>query len=116
MVKEFLTETEKYIRELKLNDGISLLKSNRKTGFLGFLVCMHSLITLYINLVGCPEPQLKFSMSYKVSQDHIELFFSQIRSMGGCNNNPTVRQFSAAYKSILVHNDMQDWYVRCTSW
>ena len=28
--------------------------------------------------------------------------------MGECNDNPTVRQFSAAYKRILLHNDMQD--------
>ena len=108
LIKEFLSEAEEYIRELKLINGISLLNSNRKTGFLGFLVSMRSLITLYNNLVGCLEPQLQFLMSYKMSQDHIEPFFSQIRSMGGCNNNPTVRQFSAAYKRILVHNDIQD--------
>ena len=45
---------------------------------------------------------------YKFSQDHIELLFGQIRSMGGFNNNPTVRQFSAAYKSLLIFNDIMD--------
>ena len=43
-----------------------------------------------------------------MSQDHIELFFGKIRSMGGCNNNPTSKQFSCAYKKLLVHNDIQD--------
>ena len=43
-----------------------------------------------------------------MSQDHIELFFGKIRSMGGCNNNPTSMQFFAAYKKILIHNDIQD--------
>lgn len=43
-----------------------------------------------------------------MSQDHIELFFGRVRSMGGCNNNPTSRQFTAAYKKLLVDNDIQD--------
>ena len=47
-------------------------------------------------------------MTYKLSQDHIELLFGLIRSMGGWNNNPTVRQFYAAYMKLLVHNDLQD--------
>lgn len=51
---------------------------------------------------------LKFLMTYKMSQDHIELFFGQIRSMGGCNKNPTARQFSAAYKKLLLHHEIQD--------
>ncbi|GFS18023.1 THAP domain-containing protein 9 [Elysia marginata] len=27
--------------------------------------------------------------------------------MGGCNNNPTVKQFKSAFKRLLVHNDIQ---------
>jgi hypothetical protein len=42
------------------------------------------------------------------SQDHIELFFGKIRTLGGCNNNPTLNQFKAAYQKLLVHNDIQD--------
>ena len=61
-----------------------------------------------IYLIGCPEHHLKLLLTYKMSQDHLELFFGQVRSMGGCNNNPTARHFSAAYKRILVHNDLQD--------
>lgn len=41
-----------------------------------------------------------------MSQDHIELFFGCIRSQGGCNNNPTARQFKAAYKKMLVHSEI----------
>lgn len=37
-----------------------------------------------------------------MSQDHLELFFGAIRSKGGFNNNPTARQFQAAYKHLLV--------------
>ena len=107
-VKDFLKTAENYIKQIKLADGKLVVNSNRKTGFQGFLVCIHSLITMYDTLIGCSERQLNFLMSYKMSQDHIELFFGKIRSMGGCNNNPTSRQFSSAYKKILVHNDIQD--------
>ncbi|KAL4136394.1 hypothetical protein QTP88_007942 [Uroleucon formosanum] len=41
------------------------------------------------------------------SQDHIEMLFSAIRSKGGFNNNPTVSQFEAAYKSIIVHSEIK---------
>lgn len=45
---------------------------------------------------------------YKISQDNLELFFCSIRSHGGFNNNPTVRQFQSAYKKILVHVELRD--------
>lgn len=38
-----------------------------------------------------------------MSQDHLELFFCAIRSKSGWNNNPTARQFIAAFKSLLTH-------------
>jgi len=47
---------------------------------------------------------LHFLITYKLSQDHLETFFSAIRCKGGYNNNPTCRQFQAAYKRLLVHN------------
>lgn len=40
---------------------------------------------------------------YKISQDHLELFFGTIRSLEGYNNNPTSRKFQSAYKKLVVH-------------
>ena len=107
-IKDFLISAETYIRSLALPDGQLVISSTRKTGFLGFLFCIRSLQYLYETLIATPVPTLKFLMTYKLSQDHIELLFGLIRSMGGWNNNPTVRQFYAAYKKLLVHNDLQD--------
>lgn len=45
---------------------------------------------------------------YKMSQDHLELLFCNIRSHGGANNNPTARQFRSIYKKILVHIELKD--------
>lgn len=42
---------------------------------------------------------------YKTSQDHLELFFGTIRSLGGFNNNPTSRQFQSYYKKLVIHSN-----------
>ena len=41
---------------------------------------------------------------YKMSQDHLELFFGAVRAAGGCNSNPTTQQFTAAYKCLLLRS------------
>ena len=42
-----------------------------------------------------------------LSQDHIELFFGAIGLSCGSNNNPTVRQFTSAYKRLLMRHDVK---------
>jgi len=41
---------------------------------------------------------------YKISQDHLELFFGSVRAMGGYNNNPSSRQFQSAYKKLVIQS------------
>ena len=41
---------------------------------------------------------------YKISQDHLALFFSAVRACGGWNNNPTTRQFTMVYKQLLMRH------------
>lgn len=43
-----------------------------------------------------------------MSQDHVELFFGCVRSHGGHNNNPTVRQFKAIFRKLLIHSEIRD--------
>ncbi|KAM7284928.1 uncharacterized protein ISCGN_031926 [Ixodes scapularis] len=45
--------------------------------------------------------------AYRLSQDHLELFFSCVRKRGGWNNNPSAAQFRYAYRSLLVNADVQ---------
>lgn len=45
-------------------------------------------------------------MTYRSSQDHLELFFAQIRRRNSWNNNPNVMQFTSAMKSLLVKNSI----------
>ena len=49
---------------------------------------------------------MTYLLTYKLSQDHLELFFAAIRSSGGWNNNPTATQFMAAYKRLLLRYEV----------
>lgn len=101
---EYLDTLKNYIFGLSLG-GSPIVTSQRKTGFIGFLICIESLKEFY-QLYIIREKKMKYVLTYKLSQDHLELFFGSIRSMGGYNNNPTARQFEAAYKRLIVHNEV----------
>lgn len=103
---DYLDICKNYILGLKLN-GYPLLYSQRKTGFLGFLICIESLKCFYTKYIDVPEPSLNYLLTYKLSQDHIEVTFSAVRSFGGSNNNPTARQFEAIYKRLLSHTEIK---------
>lgn len=50
---------------------------------------------------------MDYISTYKYSQDHLELFFSIIRSRLGYNNNTTARQFTKSYQQILCNKHIQ---------
>lgn len=96
-----------YLMHLKLSSGELLINSRRKTGFIAMVINMKSALSLYSCLVENAKV-LKYLPLYKVSQDHIELFFSAVRARGGFNNNPDAIQFRAAYKKLLVRAEIRD--------
>ena len=81
--------------------------TRRKTGFIGFLVAIKSTKLIFHRLVEAEEAPLKYLLTYKLSQDHLELFFGAVRSAGGFNNNPTTQQFTAAYKRLLLRSHIE---------
>lgn len=83
-----------------------LVESANKTGFLGAVICIESLKTLY-NYTVEEKKLLSYISTYRISQDHLELFFWLIRKHGGYNNNPNILQFRAAYKKILNHVELR---------
>lgn len=107
MFKNKLETCKTYITALKTSKGEPLHVGRRKTGFLGFLICINSAQVLY--KVWCEDKDLlKYIPCYKLNQDHIELLFGCIRSRGGGNNNPTSRQFQATMKKLLVHCQLRN--------
>jgi hypothetical protein len=80
---------------------VRLVKSARKTGFVGLIVCLKNAQFLYKTLVE--SGHLTHLPMYRFNQDHIELLFGLIRSKGGFNDNPDAAQFKGAYRHIIVH-------------
>lgn len=97
-------EAIEYTKRLTLEDGTPVLKSQLKTGFLGFICDMVSAINIYQELV---PHQMQYLLMYKFSQDHLETFFAAVRSFLGANNNPSCTQFNHIFKRFLVHQDIK---------
>lgn len=107
-ILKFIQDSINYIESLQVNIKnvfSPLIKSARKTGFIGLIVCLLSVKEFFYDIIK--SGKLDFFLTYKISQDHLEIFFSNIRSMGGFNNNPTATQFEAAYKRLLFHTELK---------
>lgn len=102
----FVDEAAAYIRGLTVEGGKSILKTKRKTGFIGFLLGIESIKAIFNEYVAAPQAPLKYLRTYKFSQDHLELFFAAVRAAGGSNNNPTARVFVAIYKRLLMRSSI----------
>lgn len=96
----------KYLYSLKTVGDKYLYQSNRKTFILGFAVACKSVLAIARKLLLQPNSEFKFVLSYKFSQDYLELFFSKLRQRHGFNNNPNVLQLNFALKQILLKNDI----------
>ncbi len=103
----FFEESYTYIMGLRNTAGTLMYKTRRKTGFVGFLVAIKSMEQIFSDLVEKENATMNYVLTYKFSQDHLELFFGAIRSSGGFNNNPTAQQFTAAYKRLLLRSSIQ---------
>ncbi|KAE9521578.1 hypothetical protein AGLY_018042 [Aphis glycines] len=67
-----------------------------------FIVSMKSVLEMSYKLLYKTQSPFKFVLTYKVSQDHLELFFACVRSRGGCNNNPNCSQFKNTLRQLLL--------------
>ena len=84
-VISFLQKAMSYILLLRDSAGVPLIRNNRIVVLRGFLITIRSSIVLLTHLLKSDYygVKLKFVCMYKFSQDHVELFFSVIRSRGG---------------------------------
>ncbi|KYN09507.1 THAP domain-containing protein 9 [Trachymyrmex cornetzi] len=109
-VEEFIS----YIEKLEVNvksktskgENVTTRKSvivcdSVSTGFVGFIISLQNLYNLSKYLID--NNFVDYVLSYKLSQDHVEMFFSSLRRMNGNNNNPTATQYLSAYKKVTVH-------------
>lgn len=96
-----------YLSQLTLSNNTPIYLSPRKTGFIGFYTACLATIRIFDRYVKPDNGPLKYLLTYKLSQDHIELFFAAIRARSGWCPNPTALQFTSAYKRLLVRHDIQ---------
>ncbi|KAL4089734.1 hypothetical protein QTP88_024706 [Uroleucon formosanum] len=101
---DFMNSFIQYIKGLKFQNDVKVIKSNKKTCFVGMILSLQNAIQMFQDLRS--KGYINYLLTYKISQDYIETTFSAIRSRLGYNNNPTCQQFKAAYKRILVHNEI----------
>jgi hypothetical protein len=106
-VLDVLRQTRTLLLSLEDSNGKLIVNTRRKTCIICFCATIDSVIYMtetYIIGDSCPNGvSLKYLLSYRLSQDHVETFFSVIRRRGGWNNNPTALQFTYAYRAMLDH-------------
>ena len=105
--KQELLSAIEYLVGLKGPNGLPLHEHRRKTFVRGFILTAKSTISVANELLTREEDPFSFVLTYKMSQDHIELLFGCIRGKNGYNNNPDVVQFRSSLKSISVKNSIQ---------
>lgn len=76
-LKQYADNIIEYIKSITDCEHRSILQSSRKTGFIGFIICLQNIFELFLVL---KEKGLEYLLSYKLKQDHLETFFSAIRS------------------------------------
>ncbi|CAH1725924.1 unnamed protein product [Aphis gossypii] len=91
-ITSVFNDTTDYLKTLKY-DGNPLILGGRKMFILGFIVTMSSTIRIAYKLLYRSQSPLKFVLTYKMLQDHLELFFGYVRARGSSNNNPNCVQF-----------------------
>lgn len=95
-----------YLKGITDVAGVPIYKTRRYVPFVGFITAVMSVINIFDLYVKPETSQLKYLLIYKLSQDHLELFFSAIRQCGGWCTSPTCSQFVVAYKRLLVYHEV----------
>jgi len=102
--REFLLEAEFVLLNMTTVDGrLKICESPRSMGAVGLACNIRSVIFLAESLLTTTLAgrSISYILTYKFSQDHLEILFSCIRKAGGWNNNPSARQFEAIFKKLM---------------
>jgi hypothetical protein len=80
LINYFLTQQD--------TNGTRVILTQRKTGFLGFIISLKNVFEVFEII---QQYHMDYLLTFKLSQDFIEPFFSCIRGRGGFNNNPNAQ-------------------------
>ena len=104
MCEKSLRETADMLLGATTGKGHKIINSRRKTGFICFAASIKSILAISRGLLQRPINPLKYVLTYRFSQDHLEVFFSCVRGRYGWNNNPDSLQFRSSLQSMLFKN------------
>ena len=82
-LQSYLQRITSYLKELKDVDGTKLVNGPRKTFILGFAVSSNSILAIAKKLLNKEYNKFEYVLTYRFSQDQIEMLFSKIRSRLG---------------------------------
>ena len=89
-----------YLLALKTIDSTPLILHRRKTFAVGFITANLSTKMLALDLME--NNDFQYILTYKYSQDLLELLFLCMRGKDRFNNNQNLRTFKAALKRTLI--------------
>ena len=96
-----------YFLSLKDQRQKLLIEGHLKTVIWGFTFSIHSLVSIAQEYLSCECCPLQYILTYKFSQDHIELLFNKICHRCRLNNNPNVQQFIYVLRRLLIRNSIE---------
>ena len=105
-IELYLQEIETYLVQLRDQDENLLFRGRRKTFIVGFITSAKSVLAISKDLLYRENNPLQYVLTYKFSQDPLEMFFSTIRGRFGWNNNPNVLEFKYAIRALLLKNNI----------
>lgn len=100
---KFLNDAKNRILSMKTNTGQNIYSCKKSFAFTGFAYNINSFINISLEFLGPDrvESPVQYILSYKFSQDHLELFFSSLRSVMRFNNNPNALQLCYIWRGLL---------------
>ena len=106
-VTTHLTEAIEILTSLQDLNGLKLVAGPRKTFIQGFVISARSILAISKDLLFRENSQYEFVLTFRFSQDPLEMFFSKVRGRLGWNNNPNALQFKYALRSLLLKNKIE---------
>ena len=106
LTDHIINSTANYLAGLTDEMGTPMLRHRRKTFVLGLITVARSVQKISKYLFEMKESPFDYFLTYKISQDHIELLFNCLRGKLGHNTNPDVQEFRYALRRILLHAAM----------
>ena len=73
--KAVILEICNYLLSLRDRDMNPLSQHRRKTFIIGFVSLAKSILSIAEELLFCSDNPYKYFLTYKLSQDHLEMFF-----------------------------------------